>query len=353
MSITIDDIRRALLKRGDVSILQGVLKKSLKNPPLKALEANPAALIRPLNAQLADVVDGWIEGTAVLKRKAKSRVKLSVRPLIPFGRNVGRFIEETIDACKPDVVLLDTPLVTGLGAGNFYAFSLHNMLGLPLQVKTLSSEETIFHKSTFFSGGLVESTIIKCYLERIPLIPIGIPLRKIPSRTEQVFQQLLEEIYREYDRILDKPSSVEQVEDLGHRLITQMGRSGSSLLNEEREYIIDDCCYLASRVAELSTLLKRGSRVLVLVEIHRFGDLDPLMKTLSTGNVYWEEFYQPPLGMRRPFHYGASEESVEGLWEDVQERRPESTLGQRTFSRGLQKWITNITEEFSPCFFPC
>jgi Mg-chelatase subunit ChlD len=345
MSITIDDIRRALLKRGDVSILQGVLKKSLKNPPLKALETNPAALIRPLNAQLADVVDGWIDGTAVPKRKAKPKVKLSVRPLIPYGRNVGRFIEETIETYKPDVVLLDTPLVTGLGAGNFHAFSLHNMLGLPLQVRTLSPEGTIFAKDTFFSGGLVESTIIKCYLERIPLIPIGIPARKIPSRTEQAFQQFLEEIYQDYDRILDKSSSVDEIEDLGHRLVTQMGRSGSSLLNEEREYIIDDCCYLASRVAELSTLLKQGSRVLVLVEIHHFGDLDPLIKTLSTGNVYWEEFYQPPLGIRRPFHYGAAEETVEGLWEDVQERRPVSTLCQRTFSRGLQKWITNITEE--------
>ena len=331
MSISIDDIRRALLKRGDVSSLQGILKKALKNPPLKELETNPAALIKPLNAQLAEVVENWIDGKAVPKRKVKPRVRLSVRPLIPYGRNVGRFIEETIEACKPDVVLLDTPLVTGLGAGNFYAFSLHNMLGLPLQVKTISPEETRFDKGTFFSGGLVESTIIKCYLERIPLIPIGTPIRKIPSRTEQVFQQFLEEVYQEYDRILDKPSPEEEVEDLGHRLLTRMGRSGSSLLNEEREYIIDDCCYLASRVAELCTLLKQGSHILVLVEIHRFGDLDPLIKTLSTGKIFWEEFYQPPLGLRRPFHYRATEETVEGLWEDAQTRGPQLPSAKKSF----------------------
>ena len=137
MSITIDDIRRAVLKRGDVSTLQSILKKSLKNPPLKDIETNPAALIKPLNARLADIVDGWIDGKTVPKRKAKPRVKLTVRPLISYGRNVGRFIESTIDACKPDVVLIDTPPLTGLGAGNFFAFSLNNMLGLPLQVKTI------------------------------------------------------------------------------------------------------------------------------------------------------------------------------------------------------------------------
>ncbi|MDX1779463.1 MAG: hypothetical protein R3339_11335, partial [Thermodesulfobacteriota bacterium] len=115
MSITIDDIRRALLKRGDVSILQGILKKSLKPPPLKDLETNPAALIKPLNARLAGIVDGWIDGKAVPKRKSKPRVKLTVRPVISYGRNIGRFIENTIETCKPDVVLLDTPPVTGLG----------------------------------------------------------------------------------------------------------------------------------------------------------------------------------------------------------------------------------------------
>ena len=119
MSITIDDIRRALIKRGDVSTLQGILKKSLKNPPLKELETNPAALIRPLNAQLADVVDGWIDGMAIPKRKAKPKVKLSVRPLIPNGRKVGRFIEQTKEECNPDEVMIDTPLLTGIGAGKF------------------------------------------------------------------------------------------------------------------------------------------------------------------------------------------------------------------------------------------
>lgn len=345
MSITIDDIRRALLKRGDVSILQGILKKSLKNPPLKDLETSPAALIKPLNPGLAEVVDGWIDGKTVPKRKARPRVKLTVRPLISYGRNVGRFIEETIETCQPDVVLLDTPPVTGLGAGNFFAFSLNNVLGLPLQVKTISPEETVLDRSTFFSGGLEESTIIKCYLERIPLIPIGMPARKIPSRTEQAFQQFLGEIYEDYDRILDKPSPEEEIEDLANQLLTQMGRSGSSLLNEEREYIIDDCCYLASRVAELCTLLKQGSRVLILVELHHFGDLDPLISTLSAGKIFWEEFYQPPLGIRRPFYYRASEETVESLWEEVQARGPETTLCQRTVSRGLNKWITAITQE--------
>ncbi|MDX1778225.1 MAG: hypothetical protein R3339_05045, partial [Thermodesulfobacteriota bacterium] len=285
------------------------------------------------------------DGKAVPKKKSKPRVKLTVRPLISYGRNVGNFIEKTVEACKPDVVLLDTPPVTGLGAGNFFAFSLNNMLGLPLPVKTIAPEGTVLEKSTFYSGGLAESTIIKCYLERIPLIPIGMPARKIPSRTEQAFQQFLREIYQDYDRILDKPSPEEGIEDLGLQLLTQMGRSGSSLLNEEREYIIDDCCYLASRVAELCTVLKQGSRVLVLVELQHFGDLDPLIKTLSAGKIYWEEFFQPPMGIRRPFHYRAAEESVESLWEDAQARGPETTLCQRTFSRGLNRWITTLTKE--------
>ena len=34
MSLTIDDIRRALLNRGHSTILDTILKKALKNPPL-------------------------------------------------------------------------------------------------------------------------------------------------------------------------------------------------------------------------------------------------------------------------------------------------------------------------------
>ena len=84
MSITINDIRRALLKQGDVSTLQGILKKSLKNPPLKEIETNPAALIRPLDAKLADVVEGWIDGTAVPKKKESQRSSFLYGRLFPM-----------------------------------------------------------------------------------------------------------------------------------------------------------------------------------------------------------------------------------------------------------------------------
>ena len=152
MSITIDDIRRALLKGGDVSFLQGILRKALKKPPLEEIAADPTVFLKQLNSQLSEAVEGWIDGKPLPGKKQKSRFKIFLQPVVRYGRKISAFIEETIDTFKPDVVLLDTSPVTGLGAGNFYAFSLHNMLGLPLPVKTISSEGTLLHKSTFLPG---------------------------------------------------------------------------------------------------------------------------------------------------------------------------------------------------------
>ena len=345
MSLTIDDIRRALLHRGHSTILDAILKKALKNPPLQEIGTASTALLRPLNPELAAVVDGWLDGKAVPARKGKPGVTLSLKPVIPYGRNVSTFIEHTIAAFKPDAVLLGTSPVTGLGPGTFHALSLHNLLGLPLSVKTISSEGTVLHKGPFFPGSLLETTISTCYLNRIPLVPIGLPFRRVPSRTEQLFQQFLDGIYEEFDRILGRPLPAADMAKHAQKLTTRMWQSGSSIINEEREYVINDCCYLASRIAELCSLFKKGNRILIFIEIQHFCDLEPLLTTFSKGRLFWDEFYQPPLGVRRPVHYQISEENSDHLWDYAKTKGPESTLCQKRFQRALQAWITKITGE--------
>jgi hypothetical protein len=220
MSLTIDDIRRALLNRGHSEPLATILKKALKNPPLQEIETASTALLRPLNPELAAVVDGWLDGEPLPARKSKPGVQLSLKPIIPYGRNVSAFIEDTIAAFKPDAVLLGTSPVTGLGPGTFHALSLYNLLGLPLSVKTLSSEGTVLDKSPFFPGSFLETTIIKCYLDRIPLVPIGLPFRRVPSRTEQLFQQFLDEIY-EVRQVITSKNYCTTCPEAHHRHVAQ------------------------------------------------------------------------------------------------------------------------------------
>lgn len=343
MSITLEDIRKALQNQGDGTILQKPLKKALKNPPLAEIKTTPTALLKPLNPELAEMVESWMGGRE-LPKKSTLGIKLLIKPAVPYGRNLSKFIEDSIAKFKPDVVALDTPPVTGLGAGNFYAFSLHNMVGLPLLVQTLSSEGVLLDKSAFFSGCLLETAIIKCHLEGIPLVPIGVPARKTPSRTEQIFQQLLEKVYEDFDKALSMPLTDQETQELAQQLITQIWNSSLSV-KEEREYLIDECCYLASRITELCTLLKKGSRILIFLEVKHFNDLEPLLKTLNKGTHYWEEFYQPPIGVGRQSHYQVSEEKINHLWEYARTKGPLSTLCQRLFQRVFHKWAIKIAKE--------
>jgi Mg-chelatase subunit ChlD/predicted transcriptional regulator len=343
MSITLEDIRQSLLNRGDSSVLSDPLKKAFKNPPLAEIKTNPTALLKPLHSRLAKMVERWMDGNAP-SQKGKTGINIQLKPVIPYGRNLSTYIEDSIDQFKPDVVALDTSPVTGLGAGNFHAFSCYNMVGLPLPVETLSSEGVVLDKSAFFSGSLLETTIIKCYLEHIPLVPIGLPARKTPSRTEQIFQQLLEEVHEEFDQALNT-TTYRDIHTHARQLTSHIWDSGHSVINEEREYLIDECCYLASRIAELSTLLKKGSRILLFTEVKHLTDLEPLLNTLKKSAHFWEEFYQPPLKIREQSHYQASEEKLDPLWEYAKTKGPSTTLCQRLFQKSFQRWAKKIMHE--------
>ena len=343
MSLSLEDIRQALMNQGDVTILHNTLKKALKNPPLAEIKTTPTTLLKSLHPQLTEMVESWMDGK-VLPKKGTPGIKIHIRPVIPYGRHLSKFIEDSIDELTPDVVALDTSPVTGLGAGNFYAFSFHNMVGLPLVVKTLSSEGVLVDKNLFFSGSLLETTIIKCYLEGIPLVPIGIPARKVPSRTEQIFQHFLEKVYDDFDQSLSMLHTDRAIQERAQQLIAQIWSSSPSI-KEEREYLIDECCYLASRITELCARVKKGCRILLLIDLKHFGDLEPLLKTLKKGTHYWEEFYQPPLGGGRHSYYQASEEKINHLWEYAKTKGPLSTLCQRLFQKAFKKWVTKITRE--------
>ena len=345
MSLTIGDIRRALLNGGHMPLLDTVLEKALHPPARQAIETASTALLRPLNAELAQLVEGWIDGKALPAKQCSPGVQLSLRPIIPYGRNVSTFIEETMSAFKPDAVLLDTSPVTGLGAGAFHAFSLHNMLGLPLSLKTVASEGMVLDKGSFFPGSFLETTIIKCHLDRIPLVPIGPPYRRDPSRTEQLFRQFLEGIYEEFDHTLGSPLPAGEAAKRARKLTTRMWQGGSSIINEEREYVINDCCYLASRIAELCSFFKKGNRLLIFIAIEHFCDLEPLIKTFSKGRLFWDEFYQPPLGVRRPVYYRISEENHGRLWDHAGTKGPASTLSQKRFQKALERRIARIIRE--------
>jgi len=346
MSLTLEDIRQALLNHGDVTFLSKVVKKAFNNPPLAEIKATPLALLKPLSSELAELVESWMKGK-VLPTRGTQGTTIEIRPVIPYGHNINKFIENSIAEFKPHLVALDTPPLTGLGAGNFYAFSFHNMVGLPLIVQTISSEQVVLDKSAFFSGSLIETTIIKCYLEGIPLIPLGIPSPKEPSRTGQIFQQSAENVYEKFDHSLNTLNPLHDIKKSAYNLITYLWQS-SPFIREQREYLIDDCCYLASRIAELCARVKKGSRILLFIELKHFGDIEPLLKTLRKGTHFWEEFYQPPQGIRGPVSFIAAEERLDTLLEHARKKGPQSTLCQSTFQKSFQRWVTHFSQETLP-----
>lgn len=342
MSVTISDIQRALRNHGDAAPLHPLVKKIFKNPPLSELKSSPTALLKLLDERLAEAVDGWIDGKVITPGKHKPGAEICLRPIIPHGRHLSSFIERELAALKPDAVLLDASPLVGLGAGNLYAFSLHNLLGLPRVIKTLSAEDRVLDARSFLPGSALETIILNCYLERIPLIPVGMPLRTAPSRTEQAFGQFLEETHEEFDEIMGNRSAAGDVLEQSRALISSIFKSGSPVCNAEREYLIDECCYLASRIAEIVPFFRKGSRILAFIEIQHLEDLQPLLKLVGKGNRLTEEFYHPPQGVMRTFHYREGDERHDELWQRALQRGPLTTRAQTLFRKELDRWLKTL-----------
>jgi Mg-chelatase subunit ChlD len=341
MSFGLNDIREILIDGGEVQAFDEVVRKALKGPPLDVLKHNPTALLATASETLEKLVRDWTSGQT--RPVASSRLaKLVLRPVVPHGRHVASDIESAVDSLKPDVVAIDSPVIAGVGAAAVYAFSLHNGVGVPAFVEIVPEEGYLGRREvTLFSGGMLESAVTACHRKGIPLVPVGSPVTPTTSRTASIFQDALNHIYQEFDQSLAAALSEKKRESLAKQLFQKLWGLGIAS-SEDRERVIYETTYLASRVADLSSVVGKKSkraRLLVLVQLDHYEDFAPLVKQVFRGRGVDEELYCRPQKEMTLKRYSLVGRNGRDLWETARERGPEVTTAQRLFEAEFKRWM--------------
>ena len=280
MGITVSDIQRAILGGGDVSVFAEIWHRALVNPPVPSmlsLEAPVAlpettAMLKYVDKNLKSVVVAWVEGREY-RRLPKAKIDLTLIGLAPCGRNIGSYLAQVIDEVEPDIIVIDTSPM-GLSANMLYAFGIPCAVGLPACGEILVREDGQFYASeTFYPGNMNEIAIIKSWLMKIPLLPVGIPQRPKHSEAgsrlgflsgtsmdEEISNSNVLAAYRVFDESIRDITTLREGVKITNDICPSLMKS---IDNKIRETLVEESCYIASRIMEADTCTNTKGRKIV------------------------------------------------------------------------------------------
>ncbi len=366
MSIGISDIKRAILSGGDVSTFTEVCHQALANPPVISTPSLEVPLVLPETMVLLNHVDeglepllaGWVEGRHH-QPLPKTKIDLTLIGVAPYGRNIGRYLEHIIDEVRPDIIALDTsPL--GLSAAMLYAFSISCAVGLPAYGEILTRESGQFYASeTFYPGNMSEVAIIKSWLSKIPLLPIGVPQKpkrsELGSQLEYADETYLDRetskssvltAYRTLDESLSNVSQLQEGAQITRDICLSLTKTISSKM---REVLAEEACYVASRITEIAAYVNaqgRQARLLAIVDIAHYSDTEYLIGFLSQGIT--DEIYVAPKNYAIATDMVMVGRDSDKLNEQAKEYAPKSTFAQELFRSEFDRLIKSKESEILP-----
>ncbi|MBI2860933.1 MAG: VWA domain-containing protein [Chloroflexi bacterium] len=359
MGISVPDIRRAILGGGNVSVFQPALRRALDELPVSGASAlgapemmpGAAALLRLLDAELASLVEAWLEGGSAGLAPATGEVQ--VVGMAPYGRNTGLYLEKVIELVRPDIVAVDVS-PGGLAANMMYSFGMTGAAGLPVYGEVTDAETGQFHSvETLCPGDLAQTVVVKCWRERIPLVPAGMPPVSRRSRPEEALldreikKSSLHMAYQAFDAELGKVPLSLDATGLVQQIDQACSSLGGAIGSEVNEKFIDEAGYTASRIADLASFLEsrgRKARVLAVVKLEHYDNLRFMTDLLAKGIT--DEIYQPArhdvLSATMTSRHSAK------LAAFASEHGPETTLLQELFRDELQKFSRQQENEEPP-----
>ena len=360
MGITLSDIRRAVLGGGDVSAFVPALRQALDNPPGPSIASLDPPVDLPEEAALLGNADNDL--TSLLKKSVEGHkydgspirdVDLSIAGLPPYGRNISNYFERVVDEIEPDIVAIDTSPLR-LSTEMLYAFGMPCALGLPMYGEIMAGDGgQSYGVETFYPGSMNQTAVVKCWLSKIPLIPVGMPLSPGPSRGLTVGEDYLNKemrkanlvtAYYALDEGLEKVSNLEQGIEMTDRICSSMSNTIGGNITEK---LIEEIKYISSRIVETAFLMSRLGRkakLLAVVDFEFYVILQELIDALIKGIT--DEIFLPA---RRDSPAASmamiSRHSVE-LIDYAQERIPETTSVQELFRCKLEILSeTNMNEQ--------
>ena len=295
VQITVDDIRTALLRNVRLKSLEKDLLKKLRLPFPDKTEASPLFPLQRLNPALADMVGRWMQGAYPEKIKPGKASPTVAVPYCRTGITVESYLGKIIKTAAPAAIAIDaSPAETG--AALRYACSLAAGLKLPAAI-SLVREDFIEEKLIFRPGDFLPELAWFCYRKKLPLVPLGTPVKYLASEHQMTFTELLNNAVHQF--ILENPvdESPDVLQKLAAEKMVRVYTAGIHL-SAEREDAINRSAYTASRLYDLVRFLSatgdKNGTVVALYKIQHALDFPDLIKTLWKSQAALAELYTEP-----------------------------------------------------------
>lgn len=363
MSITVADIRRAILGAGDVSAFTEVCHEALNNPPVPSIPSldttvalpQPMVLLEQIDKELATLMAAW-EKANDYQRSSQTKVDLTLVAVAPYGRNIGKYLENVIDEVRPDVIAVDScPLE--LSANMLYAFGIPCAVGLPAYGEiTVKNSGQIYTSDSFYPGNINETAIIKSWLIGIPLLPVGSPQKPLRSNLgfghgnvddtyidRVTWEPGLLRAYRTLDEGLNGITSLQEGTEIAKDICLGLMRTMSSKM---REAVTEEACYIASRIMDIAAYAnsrRQRNRILAIVDMVHYSDVSYIADLIAQG-ITDEIYVLQKSGVRLTDMVLVGKNRHE-LSEETKEYTPKSTLAQGLFRSQFDRLIESKDAE--------
>ncbi len=364
MGIIVSDIQRAILGGGDVSTFAEIWRQALVNPPVPSvlsLETPVAlpettALFKYADKRLKSLVAAWVEGRK-LQQLPEAKIDLTLIGLAPYGRNTGSYLVHVIDEVKPDIIVIDTNPIE-LSANILFTFGMPCAAGLPVYGEIMAGDFGQFYtRETFYPGNMNETAILKSWLMKIPLLPVGVPRLK-PRYSDGDFmtiyvdETLVEremckpdvlQAYRALDESLSNVTEFQEGLEISRDICSSLIKN---IGGKMRETLTEESCYIASRIMEVAAhtnTKKRKKRILAIVDIGHYPDVEYTIDFLDRGVV--DEIYVPPESYATAKAMLMVSRNSDELNDEAKEYIPEVTLVQELFQSELDRQVETKDSE--------
>lgn len=295
IAITPRDLRAALLRRVQFADLEARLQRQLRLPAAARTASSPLFLLQQLSPELAELLAQLMAGQSVRETKKGPARQYLQAPFCPRGIPLSQYLQPLIKKVRPSLIAVDASPAE-VGAALHYGCSLAYGLHLPVTV-ALMAESTAQEQVSFQPGDCLPELALYCFQNRIPLFPLAAPPRLVPSEHQYTYNQLLQNAYLEFVHESRRTLPAEKLERLAAGLMQQVFNTGIHFVME-REDLIHQSCYLASRLQDLGRYLAArrlaGRPVLALYKMKHALDCPSLFKTFREQPAAAAELYWPP-----------------------------------------------------------
>jgi len=357
MTITVNDLRRAILASGDISQFAELYHLALHCPPLDIVSNFETPLALQKSTPLLSRVNSRLPELSDVFNKRNSKGHLSFKgidlqliALAPYGKNVGKYLEHSIEKVKPDIIAVDA-FSMDLRAHMLYSLSLPCAVGLPIKTKIVNTNtRQDYPESVIYPGNILQTTIIKSWLSKIPVLSIGTPPEPIKyeyllwsgdidtgytERSQWESRQYI--AYHSFDKALRTTYDIQRVNSLAMAASLNIVKTSDSF---RRSTVAEEACYLASRIADIDVWAETQGRkiqLLAIVDIAHYSDIVDIIAAMHQGIM--DELYvsgKADTNLDEMYMVSQLSENLTGVAAEV---CPEMTLAQELFRSQLDLYI--------------